>query len=116
MEYHIKSDEDIKVFICDWHMIINDRNIAKELGEAVYVSIGDYWIVSEKGFMCYNEETVKYLYIYPKWRKQGFGNYLVNLLPAQSFNTVATKLSLNIFLRNGFTIIKPYTNYFKLTR
>jgi len=120
MEYHIKDRGDIQKLMYDHYRIFNGREVVKELGEPLFVEIGDVWVFDEKerGFICWNpySKKVKYLYVFYCFRKVGVGTMLISLLPAGSFETTATTKSVSLFERAGFSITKSFTKYFKMKR
>jgi hypothetical protein len=120
MEYHIKTSEDIKKLMYDHYLIFNGREVVKELGESLFVEIGDTWIFDEKqrGFICWNpySKKVKYLYVFFPFRKFGVGSMLLSMLPSGEFSTTATKKSKSLFEKAGFKATKEFINYFKMKR
>lgn len=120
MEYHIKTRDDIQKLMYDHYRIFNGREVVKELGEPLFVEIGDVWVFDEKerGFICWNpyNKKVKYLYVFYSFRKFGVGSMLISMLPTTEFHTVATEKSVRLFEKAGFEITKSFTKYFKMTR
>lgn len=120
MEYHIKTRNDIQTLMYDHYRIFNGREVVKEIGEPLFVEIGDVWIFDDKdrGFIAYNpySKKVKYLYVFGSFRRIGIGNSFIEMLPSGEWNTIATKKSVRLFERSGFEITKAFTNYFKMKR
>lgn len=120
MEYHIKTRDDIQKLMYDHYRIFNGRAVVKELGEPLFVEIGDVWMFDEKerGFICWNpySKKVKYLYVFYSFRKFGVGSMLVSMLPAGEFETVSTVKSVGIFERAGFQTVKSFVKYFKMKK
>ena len=120
MEYHIKDKSDIRKLMYDHYRVFNGREVVKELGEPLFVEMGDTWFFDEKdrGFICWNIYTrkVKYLYVFYSFRKFGVGSMLISLLPGGPFETVATEKSVRLFEKIGFEITKSFTKYFKMKR
>lgn len=103
----------VEMFSNNFH-IFNSKEISKELGEQMFIEYGDTWVIEDTGFIAYSKEKVKYLYVKPHSRNNGIGSYLLSFIPDSKCTAIATKLSLNIFLKKGFKITKSFTNYFKL--
>lgn len=112
MEYNIKSNTDIQSLYSQHWYIFNDKSISKELAEQMFVEIGDLWIIQSDCFVCVNSNTIKYLYVIPKSRGNGLGTYLLEIIPKRVYSAIATKKSVNIFTRSGYTITKSFKNFF----
>lgn len=120
MEYHIKDRQDIQRLMYDHYRIFNGREVVKELGEPLFVEIGDVWLFDEKerGFICWNpySKKVKYLYVFYSFRKVGVGSMLISMLPQGPLETMSTTKSVRLFENAGFKITKSFTKYFKMKR
>lgn len=112
MEYNIKNNTDIQSLYSQYWYIFNDKSISKELAEQMFVEIGDLWIIQSDCFVCVSYDVIKYLYVIPKSRGNGLGTYLLEIIPKRIYSAIATKKSVNIFIRSGYTITKSFKNFF----
>lgn len=92
-----------------------DPGVIKELGEPLLFKDGQTWIFCGPGFICFDRSRILYAYTYPQYRRQGVLTYLYSKLPIQKWIVVASNSAFPFFQKQGFKIIKSYTNCHKLT-
>lgn len=101
-------------------LILNPEFI-KEMGEPLKYDRGQFWQIAYvdkvfAGFIVYNLGTILYAYTKKEHRNQGVFNELFSNVPSYVTKVVASNLSLPIFLKKGFKLIKSYKICHKLMR
>lgn len=109
--YYMVADE-LKMFTCN-------REVIKELGEPIIIENGQRWILCMSdnecvGFIGYNDTSILYAYVVKYYRGEGLFNLMYKNLPIQDWLTIASNMSLPIFIKKGFTVIKNYKTCHKL--
>lgn len=99
--------------------ISTSKDIYKEMGEPILFNENQVWIFAFHkkqlaGFVCYENDLINYIYTFPEFRNKGLFNILYNELPYQNWKTIASNMSLNLFIKKGFKVIKNYKNCHKL--
>lgn len=112
LESHYMVADELKMFTCN-------REVLKELGEPIIIERGQRWFLCMFegeciGFIGYNSSTILYAYVVKKYRGEGLFNLMYDNLPIQNWQTVASNMSLPIFIKKGFTVIKNYKTCHKL--
>lgn len=113
---------------CSLHFIANEigstimtKKFIIEMGEPVIWMPDQYWYIASQdnefvGFICHNNDTILYTYVRPQYRNKGVFSALYNEIPVQPWKTIASNLSLPIFLNKGFEIVKSFKICHKLTK
>lgn len=121
MEYFFRTIKSISLdyTINKIKELSTSKDVFKEMGEPLLVDKQQIWVFAFfkkelAGFICYNSNTILYVYTLPKFREKGLFTILYNELPFQDWKVIASNKSLNLFKRKGFKVVKNYKNCHKL--
>lgn len=116
----VKSQSDYFI-VQELNTLILNPEFIKEMGEPLICRMGQFWNFAyiDKtmvGFMVYDLGSILYAYTKKEYRNKGVFNELFNEVPAYVTKVVASNISLPIFLKKGFTVVKSYKICHKLKR
>lgn len=93
----------------------------KEMNEPICWTPEQSWYIAYidgglVGFICHDNDTIKYAYTITRYRNKGVFLALYNEIPEQTWKVVASNMSLPIYQKLGFKIIKSYKICHKLIK
>lgn len=109
-----------KIFIANKiKFLVIDKNVIKEMGEPIIFNINQNWIFALcgnelAGFIVYNNNSILYAYVIPKFRLKNAFTLLYWQLPKRNWKVVSSNSSLPFFLKNGFKVVKNFKTCHKL--